>query len=163
MKNSKKIMLATALLAAGYTAVVLAHNLTDNSVGLSGSGLAKTDIYNVNCNDAGDGSGVPTKLFIQVKDNAPVKTPTVTIQASKSGCATPISSPSTDATDGDTVFSPGVTLACGAGDYTVTVTKSAYTGTVAANKGAELYLGVAHCQNSSGGHTGTDISLISNN
>jgi hypothetical protein len=74
MKNSKKILVATALLAAGYTAVVLAHNLTDNSVGLSGSGLAKTDVYNVNCNDAGDGSGVPTKLFIQVKDNAPVKT-----------------------------------------------------------------------------------------
>jgi len=157
MQHLKKLFATTLLLTTGYVGTAMAHDLPDSSVGLAGSGAAKSDVYNVNCYD--DGSGAAAKIFIQVTDLAPVKSAKVSIQAHK---GTQTSALSTDAKDGDAVPSPGTLFAAGAGDYTVTVNKSAYTGTVAKQKGAELYYGTAHCETSSGVHTGTDISMTQN-
>jgi hypothetical protein len=151
MIMSKKTMAATLLLAAGYAGLASAHTQS-GTVGLANSGLAKTDIYVVHC--------IPpaTKLFVHVKDLAPVKLPVVSIQAIKGG-SSPLSN---DAVDGDANYSPVQTLAAGSGDYTMSVNKSAYTGTLAAHKGPETYIAEFHCQNASGSHTDTTWDLIQN-
>ena len=156
MKNSKKIITATLLLAAGYAGLVSAHSVS-GTVGKAVNGLAATDTYNVTCYESGDGSGVPNNLYLRVKDLAPVKAPLVSTQASKGKATTVLS---TDAKDGDAVYSPAITLTppagSGAGIYTVRVNKSAST-----VKGLEAYTLEVHCQKGLA-HAGTSIALTIN-
>lgn len=156
MKNSKKIITATLLLAAGYAGLVSAHSVT-GTLGKAVNGLAATDVYQVTCSDAGDGSGVPNNLYLHVKDLAPVLAPLVSTQASK---GTLTGALSTDAKDGDAIYSPAVTLTppagSGSGIYTVRVNKSAST-----VKGIEAYTLEAHCQKGLV-HAGTAVALIQN-
>ena len=113
-----------------------------SSIGLANSGAARTDVWTVTC------PGDSTSLSVAIKDLAPVKTPIISIQATKSGKSSPLSSDR--GKDGDALYSPLVTLAKGAGVYTVKVNKPLYTGSVAANKGAELYNALFYCQNKAG-------------
>ena len=156
MKNSKKIITATLLLAAGYAGLVSAHSVS-GTLGKAVNGFAATDTYQVTCYDANDGSGVPNNLYLHVKDLAPVLAPLVSTQASK-GTATTVLS--TDAKDGDAVYSPAITLTppvgSGSGAYTVRVNKSAST-----VKGIEAYTLEAHCQKGTT-HAGTSVALIIN-
>ncbi|MEQ1484446.1 hypothetical protein [Methyloglobulus sp.] len=159
MKLQKTIMTASILIATGYVGVASAHSQA-GAVGLAGSGLAKTDVYVVSCFDGGDFPGVvPTRLHIEVLDKAPVKLPLVSIQATK---GTASSTLSTDAVDGNTAYSPVATLAGGAGDYTLKVNKSAYTGTVATHKGPETYVARFHCEDNAGNHAGTEWIMTQN-
>ena len=146
---SKKIMAASFLIAAGYAGLASAHTQS-GTVGLANSGLAKTDVYTVHC------PAPATKLYLHVKDLAPVKLPVVSIQAIKGG-SSPLSN---DAVDGDAAYSPVATLAAGSGDYRLNVNKSAYTGTLAAHKGAEVYIAEFHCQDAGGNHTDTTWDMI---
>jgi hypothetical protein len=151
MKLQKIIITASLLLAAGYGSMVSAHTQS-GALGSAATGNAATDIYNVTCSN--DGSGAPAKLFVQVKDLAPVLAPLVSVQASKS---TLLSLVSTDGVDGDANYSAGVTVAGGAGTYIMKVTKSA-----SAVKGLETYVAQFHCQTSGGVHTGTTWAMTQN-
>jgi hypothetical protein len=156
MKNSKKIITTALLLAAGYTGLVSAHSVS-GTVGISLTGAAATDVYNVTCTN--NGGGVPTSLYLHVKDLAPILAPIVSTQANKSTATTVLSS---DTVDGDANYSPALTLTPsaaigGTGVYTVRVNKSA-SATV---KGAEIYTLEYHCQAGTT-HTGTAIALIQN-
>lgn len=159
MNKTIAIMAVQIAVIAGYSSLTVAHSLPNNSVGLPGSGAAKSDIYNVHCYD--DGAGPTEKLFfhVQARDNAATKGPVVSIKAKK-GAATP--GVDIDANKGDTAWVIPTAVAGGDGEFTVVVNKSAYTGKAKENLGAQVYSGVAHCQTSSGGHTGTDIMLIQN-
>ena len=143
MKNSKKIMLASLLIAAGYSTLASAHSQS-GSLGASASGA--TDVYAVTC-----GAGT-AKLFLQVKDLAPVVAPKVSIQATKGAASSTLS---TDAVDGDAVYSPGVTVAGTPGVFTLKVNKSAVAG-------AETYVAQFHCQTSAGAHTDTTWAMTQN-
>ena len=156
MKNSKTIITATLLLAAGYAGLVSAHTVS-GPVGISLTGAAATDVYAITCTN--DGGGVPTNLYLHVKDLAPVLAPLISTQVNKSTATTVLS---TDAKDGDAVYSPALTLTPsaaigGAGVYTVRVNKSAST-TV---KGSEIYTLEAHCRAGTT-HTGTSVALTQN-
>ena len=143
----KKIMAASLLIAAGYAGFASAHTQ-------SGSLIASpaTDVYAVTCSN--DGSGAPAKLWLHVKDLAPVLAPLVSTQATK---GTQSSTLSTDPVDGDANYSPGVYLtpAVGAGVYTLKVNKSAGAGT-------ETYTAEFHCQTAAGVHTGTTWVMTQN-
>ena len=147
MKNCKKIITASFLIAAGYAGLASAHTQ-------SGSLIATpaTDVYAVTCSN--NGSGAPAKLWFHVKDLAPKLAPLVSIQASKGGASSTLS---TDPVDGDANYSPGVYLtpAVGAGVYTLKVNKSAGAGT-------ETYTAEFHCQTSGGVHTGTTWRMTQN-
>ncbi len=153
MKISKKIMTVSLLLSAGYAGLVSAHTQS-GAVGLAGSGLAKTDVYTLACPTS------TAKLYIRVKDLAPVKAPSVSIQATK---GTSSSALSTDAVDGDANYSPALTLSAGSGTYTFKVNKSAYTGTSATHKGAETYVAEIHCQDSAGNHLAQPDPVMTQN
>ena len=117
MKNSKQIMLAGLLIATGYSTLASAHTQS-GTVGLATSGAARTDVYVVSCPAPG------VRLALHVKDLAPVKAPLVSTQATKGAASSALS---TDAVDGNAVYSPLVTLSAGAGSYTLKVNKSAST------------------------------------
>jgi hypothetical protein len=155
MKRSKIIMLATLLLAIGYGELVAAHT-QPGSIGRKKSKAPGTDIYEVTCSNAGDGTGEPDHLYVDVKDLRPRNPAQISIQAvlSTTGAATPIS---VDAKDSDPYPSPGNTLVGGAGPYLMTVNKS--RSRVA---GAEVYLVEFHCQSAAGAHTGTDWVMKQN-
>ena len=152
MKNCKKIMSATLLVAAGYAGLATAHTQS-GTLGSAASAAAATDVYAVTCSN--DGSGPPAKLFLQVQD-LPPKLPTVLvgIQATKGVVA---STQSIDTVDGDGVYSKGVTLSGGAGVYSLKVNKFAST-----VKGAETYVAQFHCQTAAGVHTGTTWVMTQN-
>ena len=161
MKNCKKIMTASLLIAAGYAGVVAAHNQSGAVGGVTGA--AATDAYQVTCSN--DGSGAPAKLFVQVADLLPVKATLVSTQITHPATATSTVL-SEDAIDGDAIvagaiggFSPGVTLvggtAASAQNYIVTVNKQLTTSALAAQIGPENYNLQLHCQTATGVHTGT--------
>jgi len=152
MKNSKKIMAATLLIAVGYAGLASAHSQA-GAVGLANSGVARTDVYVVHCIAPG------TKLWLRVKGLAPVKVPLVSTQATKYIASSVLS---TDTVDGDALYSPTVVLAAGSGDYTLNVNKSAYTGTLAAHNGPQTYVAEFHCQNAAGSHTDTTWDMTQN-
>lgn len=157
MKRSKIIMFATLLLAIGYGELVAAHTQS-GSIGSKKSKESGTDIYEVTCSNAGDGTGEPDHLYVNVKDLSPKNPAQVSIQAVLSktaGAATPIS---IDATDGDRYPSPGYTLTGGAGPYLMIVNKS--SSQVA---GAELYSVELHCYSAAGEHTGTNSPVMKKN
>jgi hypothetical protein len=154
MNNTKKIMLATLLIAVGYGEFVAAHTQA-GSIGRKKSKAGGTDIYEVTCSNANDGTGEPDHLYVDVKDLRPRNPALVSIQATlPTGAATPISK---DAKDGDRYASPGYTLVGGAGPYLMTVNKS--RSRVA---GAEVYVVEFHCQSAAGAHTGTDWVMKQN-
>jgi hypothetical protein len=149
MKRSKIIMLATLLLAIGYGELVAAHTLP-GSLGRKKSKTPATDIYEVTCSNANDGTGEPDHLYVDVKDLRPRNPAQISVQTMlASGAASPIS---IDAKDSDPYPSPGYTLVGGAGPYLMTVNKS--RSRVA---GAEVYVVEFHCQSAAGEHTGTDL------
>lgn len=132
----------------------LLNVLPTTTVGLAGSGLAKTDIYEVTC-----ATGA-TSLTSQVKDLAPVKLATVSTQVTKGAAVSPLSTDTTP--DGDAVYSVATKLAGGVGPYNVRVNKSAYTGTVATQKGAETYAGLLSCRTATNVATGLAWRIIQN-
>ena len=163
MKIFNALMSATFLIAVGHADLALAHNQS-GTLGSVASGAVATDIYTVDCSD--DGSGAPAKLFAQVKDAAPVLSPTVSIQVTKSaGVKTESTAINTDAIDGDALYSTGVTLTPtvavggGLGSYQLIVTKSQSSPIV---KGIEIYDAQFHCQTASGTHTGTNWVMKQN-
>jgi hypothetical protein len=128
------------------------NELPNTAVGLSNSGLAKTDIYQVVCTLDGVSMGVA------VRDNAPVKSTIISAQMSQGTKTSPIV---TDSLDGDGKFSLVTKLVGGANaTYTVNVTKSAYTGTLSEHKGSEIYNGKLACRNSKGAMTGLAWRII---
>ncbi|WP_394752173.1 hypothetical protein [Crenothrix sp.] len=155
MKNTKKIMLATLLIAIGYGELVAAHTQA-GSIGRKKSKAGGTDIYEVTCSNAGDGTGEPEHLYVDVKDLRPRNPAQVSIQAvlPANGAATPVS---IDAKDSDPFPSPGYTLVGGSGPYLMTVNK-----TRSRKAGAEVYLVEFHCQSAAGAHTGIDWVMKQN-
>lgn len=123
-------------------------NIQSGTVGLAASGIARTDVYAVTC-----GTGT-LYLDLAVIDWAPVKSPLISIQASKGKVSSPLS---TDTKDGDTKYSPAVKFASGAGVYTMKVNKSAST-----EKGAEAYAAQFSCRNSAGAPTSTQWEITQN-
>lgn len=69
---------------------------------------------------------------------------------------------STDGVDGDAVYSVATKLAGGVGPYNVKVNKSAYTGTVTTQKGAETYAGLLSCRTATNVATGLAWRIIQN-
>jgi hypothetical protein len=147
MKNSKKLLAATLLIAAGYAGLVSAHTQS-GAVGLANSGVARTDVYVVHCVAPG------SRLWLRVKELPPVKAPLVSIQTTKGTVSSVLS---TDTIDGDAIYSTGVTLAAGSGDFTLNVNKSASTVV-----GIETYVAEFHCQNAGGSHTDTTWNMTQN-
>lgn len=132
----------------------LLNVLPTTTVGLAGSGLAKTDKYEVICT-----TGAAT-LTSSVRDLAPPNMlAKVTTQVKKGAAGSPVA---TDLVDGDAAYSAPVTLAGGVGVYTVNVTKTAYTGTVANQKGPESYTGQLACKTAAGALTGLAWRIIQN-
>ena len=128
--------------------------LPTTTVGLTNSGLAKTDIYEVICAPGG------VSLESSVKDLAPLKLPIVSTQVTKGTSVSPISN---DTIDGDAAFSKATKLVGGAGAvYSVKVNKSAYTGTLATHKGPETYTGLLACKNAAGAATGLAWRTLQN-
>lgn len=119
-----------------------------STVGLSTSGVARTDVWSVSC---ATGSSY---LAVSVSDLAPVKAPIISIQATKNIATSALSQ---DKKDGDGIFSPEVKLAGGSGIYDMRVNKSAST-----VKGAETYTAKFACRNSAGVQTGTTWTLKQN-
>jgi hypothetical protein len=155
MNNTKKILLATLLLAIGYGEFAAAHTQA-GSIGRKKSKAGGTDIYEVACSNAGDGTGEPDNLYVDVKDLRPRNPALISIQAMlpTSGSATPVS---VDAKDSDRYPSPGYTLVGGAGPYRMIVSKGR-----SRTAGAEVYSVDFHCQSAAGAHTGTDWIMIQN-
>ncbi|MDD5274497.1 MAG: hypothetical protein PHR16_00250 [Methylovulum sp.] len=129
------------------TAAVPPKTVT-GSVGLSTSGIARTDVYNVTC-----GTGT-SYLAVSVSDLAPVKAPIVSIQATKGTASSPLSQ---DSKDGDGVFSPEVKLAKGKGIYNMKVNKSA-----SSVNGVETYTAQFACKTAAGVQTATTAVLKQN-
>jgi hypothetical protein len=151
------------------------------SLGKAGSGKARTDVYKVTC-------AVGThRLSMSVSDEKPVLAPLISIQATKGGASSPLS---TDTRDGNGVFSNVVSLAKGAGNYMMNVNKSAAK--IACKKddddddhhdgdrhhdddehheghhdkcyvkGAEAYIAKFSCKNAAGKNTRTTYKLMQN-
>lgn len=142
LKNT--VITASFLVAVGHAGTVYAHT----KGGSLGSPASATDVYRVTCSN--DGSGATHHLVTQVRDNAPVKPPKVSVVATKGGASTT----STDPVDGNSAYSPEKELAKGNGVYTVSIKKSA--------SGSEIYTLQYHCETASGVHTGTSISQTQN-
>ena len=140
------------------TLKTLLNTLPTTTVGTANSGLAKSDVYEVYCANL-NATTPPATLTAWVKDLAPAKLATVSIQIKKGAAASILRA---DAVDGDAGFSLPTALAGGAGPYTVTVTKSAYTGAVAAQLGPETYSGLLACKTATGLQTGTAWRLVTN-
>jgi len=91
-------------------------------------------------------------LEFSIRDKAPSKLPIISSQLSHGLKMSPIIK---DSVDGDTHFSPITKLVGGLNaTYTLTVTKSAYTGGLAEHNGAEIYDGKLACRNKKGVLTG---------
>ena len=144
-------MAASFLIAVGYVGLASAHSQS-GAVGSAASAAAATDVYAVTCSN--DGSGAPAKLFLQVKDLAPVLAPVLSIQATKGTIA---STQSVDTKDGDAIYSTGVTLSGGAGVYLLKVNKFAST-----VKGIDTYVAQFHCETAANVHTGTTWTMTQN-
>ena len=123
-----------------------------NQNGALGSGAAATDYYQIVCSD--DGAGPPQSLTVQIRDEAPVAAPLVSVQV-RAGDQL---ANTTDATDGDASLSPAIHVNGGPqAVYEVLVDKSA--------AGSENYLLTFHCvtgPDGTGLHTGTDLFVRQN-
>lgn len=140
----KAFVTASVLTVLGYAGSASAHDI---SSGL-GKAATATDYYQISCYD--DGNGPADHLYIQVIDMAPVAKPMISVQVTKGILA----SNTTDAVDGNATYSPALTIKGGNGDYAVTIDKTA--------AGLETYSLQYHCETSSGDHTGTAYTILTN-
>jgi hypothetical protein len=101
-------------------------------LGKSGTGVAATDVYEVECADSA------VSLSAHVIDLAPFKLPIISIQISKGTYKSPLA---TDTVDGDARWSAWTVLPKGK-EYLVSINKSAST-----VKGVELYSAQFKCLN----------------
>lgn len=145
LKNA--LLTASLLAAAGYSATAPAHTLNFKSLG---KGAKATDTYEVTCST--DGGGTSYRLVAEVRDDAPVAAPSVSVQIIKGSVA----SNATDSVDGDGNYSPAASVTPnpanpngGNGVYYVLVNKT--------KAGAENYSLEFHCLSSTGSHTGTSV------
>lgn len=145
MKNTllKKVLITLSLLiSVMYIGVALADDLP----GALGEPAAATDMYQVSCFD--NGSGVPDHLYLEIRGNSNVGGLKVSAQVFKDGTAFN----TTDAANGDQVYSPRITFKGGDAGYILTVDKSA--------AGVANYNIVFHCQTSTDNHTGTNSTPV---
>jgi hypothetical protein len=170
MKLTKKALLALCLMAC--IELAFAHTQS-GSLGNSTSGKAATDVYIVNCYNDDSGAGEPGRLYLHVIDRLErdLKTratwtviPKISAQAIKGSSKTALS---IDTVDGDGKYSPGISFAKGAGDYTVRVNKAAAVASCKATpkakcKGIDTYTLEFHCESAGGSHAGTDWIMTQN-
>ncbi|NOS88212.1 MAG: hypothetical protein HOP34_06665 [Methylococcaceae bacterium] len=141
----KKQLAWLAWLAIGTAHSAWAHDQS----GALGAAAGATDLYLVTCYDDNEGNGASEHLSLDITDNAPKAAAMISMQVFKGGKALN----TTDARE-DSLASPELQFAGGDGAYWVVVNKSA--------AGKENYAIVYHCQNSTGGHTGTTITPLQN-
>lgn len=110
---------------------------------------AARDVHQITCPDAG------ARLEVQVRDNAPVQPPVINVLVEKDG----VNQIAQDKKDGDAKASPLVALEGGAGDYVVSVFKTAASEKMQARK--EIYTLIYHCLVESR-HTETRRIFLSN-
>ena len=153
MVNYKALFKLVALIFLTYSDLTTAHVQT-GSLGKKTTGAAATDTYYVTCRDEdlSGGYALTDHLVISVRDLAPVLAPLISIQISKNGISSTLS---TDLKDGDAKYSPTVRLAGGAGTYLLTINKSGST-----KKGIETYIAQFHCETATSSHTATAIQMI---
>jgi len=139
MNPSRSILVSTCPLLLLFCSQAQAHT----QLGALGLSATATDIYQASCLD--DGNGPPHHLTTQIMDMAPVAAPVITLTVSKDG-----KTKSTfDPRDGDSQYSPALTVEAGAGNYLLTVTKSAV--------GKESYMLQYHCITANNVHTGSTL------
>ena len=124
------------------------HLLAATLSGALGDSSAATDYYRITCST--NAAGASDMLSVALLDVAPKASPLISVQVIKamSGQNT------TDAIDGDALFSPAINVKGGNGVYDVRVNKTA--------KGAELYKLKYQCKSSGGKATGTAIATAQN-
>lgn len=146
LKNT--VAAASLLLFTGYAGVASAHEQS----GSLGTGAGATDLYQVSCYNDGSGTGATSHLATSVVAGYLAAGIKVSVRTQKGSKATN----TTDPINGDSVSSPFVYNAGGDGVYYMTVGKSAATIV------PRSYNISFHCQNSSGGHTGTSWVMLQN-
>jgi hypothetical protein len=142
---TKTIMAASFVGVLAYTGIASAHT----QPGSLGSGLGKVDYYLVQC--APDPATLtPTgRLYIHVRDLAPLASPVVSILAIKDNVA----ATSSDFTDGDANYSLAATPLGTDGLWTVLINKT--------SAAAEDYFAEIHCQSQDGTvHTDTTVTEV---
>lgn len=122
--------------------------LVSGALGAAATGKSGTDVYIVSCGPGTD------HLTASVKDNVPVKPAKVGVKLTKGAVSTPLS---TDARDGDALFSPAVKLAGKNGNYMMSVSKST-SGVI----GPETYTANYSCRNKAGSKTAATIRISKN-
>ncbi len=150
---SGQVINTTTFLCQAATPVPAAVTKSD-SVGSTLDSLPATDVWAVTC-----ATGT-TSLAVSVLDKAPAYAPVVSIQAVYVKAPAFLSSPlSTDAVDGDALYSPVVKVAGGVGPYSVQINKQAHP-TV---KVAELYTAKFACLNAAGANTAVSSVVLKQN
>lgn len=139
MKHLNKVLCSVAIMAAVPCGAVFAHT----AGGPIGAAASATDVAAVTCYDNSD------HLTVQIEDrSAPVPGLLVSLQVAKGINMTN----TTDPVSGDGQASPAVSLKGGNGEYRISANKTA-------EGGREISV-VYHCEDSGGGHTGTEIELL---
>lgn len=148
MKNAsvkQALTVAAFCLSVANAGIALAHS-GGGVIDAAGTNASATDLAAVTCYD--DGNGAPHHLFGQVLDaSKPVPGLLVSFQIYKGLQMIT----STDAVSGDAFYSPGVSLNGGAGQYMISVSKTA--------AGARTFDVIWHCMTKDDIHTGTDINV----
>lgn len=147
MKNIVlKNIVATSLLLT--TNAVFAHSQT----GSLGKAAVATDLYQVTCEDDGNGAGSTSFLKTSVKTGIAPAGLKVSVRVQRLARATN----TTDVINGDSLGSPFVKTLGGDGVYYMTVGKTA------ASNVPISYSLEFHCESSTGGHTGTSWIPLQN-
>lgn len=136
---------------AALLALVIGPVCAHTQDGSLGDPAAATDYYQVTCSD--DGTGVPASLVVQVQNRGPQAASAVTVVTHRGIAA----STTVDATGGDAVLGPMVSVNGADGVYNVFVAK--------AGGGAVNYTLTYHCMtgpNGTGLHTGSLIVFRQN-
>ena len=152
-----KIILKLVFLSCLTSANPASAHTQAESLGNTKTGAAATDVYYVTCLNEGL-SGEPAvahHLTVSVKDLAPILASTISIQVTKNNKTSTLSE---DTIDGDTKYSPTLSLAAGAGTYLLIINKS-----LSITKGIEKYFIQLHCESAIKGHTATFSQMIQNN
>jgi hypothetical protein len=151
MKSSflKNTTVALSLfVSTGFIGNVFAHD----QIGSLGKAAGATDLYEVTCFDDGTGTGGTHHLTSSVLTGIAPTNLRVSVRTQKDAKATN----STDAVNGNSVGSPLVDTVAGDGIYYLSVGKTVASTT------ATPYTADFHCENSTGGHTGTSSKLLQN-
>lgn len=138
-KNNKTLAAISALSLFGYAGIAFAHDYG----GTLGKTAAATDFFQVSCFD--DGAGPADRLFVQVREGAPTPGPLVNVQVITGITA----KNTTDPTNGNATYSPGLNVKAVNGTYYLLVDKTK------AGTAPTTYTLTYHCLTSTGDHTGT--------